>query len=405
MLVCDQTKKHLVKGFIDMAGCYALIVAAGRGQRFGGGTPKQYAPLGSGTVLAKSINAFINHPNIEAVRCVINENDVDLYDATAKLFSENKLLKPVFGGKTRQQSVLAGLESISPLSPDTVLIHDGARPFVSDELISGVVSALKDAPGAIPALEVVDTLKECIDGSVKKTVSRDALYRAQTPQGFRFDEIIKSHKGFLNKNVTDDASIFEGTEMKVSIVAGDEENFKITTQDDYIRAQNKLAGVATIGETRIGIGFDVHRFAAGNGLRICGVDVPFDKSFIGHSDADVALHALTDAMLGAIGEGDIGLHFPPSDPRWKDANSEIFVLHALDLMRAKNARIVNADINIVCEIPKIGPHRERMRARVAEILGTDISRVSIKATTTEKLGATGRGEGVGAQAVVSVLIS
>ncbi|MDH5771734.1 MAG: bifunctional 2-C-methyl-D-erythritol 4-phosphate cytidylyltransferase/2-C-methyl-D-erythritol 2,4-cyclodiphosphate synthase [Rhodospirillaceae bacterium] len=387
-----------------MAGCYALIVAAGRGQRFGGDVPKQYAPLGESTILGKSISAFINHPNIEAVRCVINENDVDLYDATAKLFSDNKLLNPVFGGETRQQSVLAGLESISPLSPDTVLIHDGARPFVSDELISGVISALNDAPGAIPALEVVDTLKECIDDSVKKTVSRNNLYRAQTPQGFRFAEITKSHRDFLNKNVTDDASIFEGTEMKVSIVAGAEENFKITTQDDYIRAQNKLAGSGAHGETRVGFGYDVHRFAAGSGLRLCGIDIPFDKAFIGHSDADVALHALTDAMLGAIGEGDIGFHFPPSDPRWKDANSEIFVLHALELMKKKNAKIVNVDITIICEAPKIGPHREQMRARIGEILKTDIARVSVKGTTTEKLGAMGRGEGVAAQAVASVFM-
>ena len=404
MLGYGQTKRHLTKGFIDMAGCYALIVAAGRGQRFGGDVPKQYAPLGESTILGESINALINHPNIKAVRCVINENDVDLYDATAKLFSDNKLLNPVFGGETRQQSVLAGLESISPLSPDTVLIHDGARPFVSDELISGVISALNDAPGAIPALEVVDTLKECIDGSVKKTVSRNNLYRAQTPQGFRFDEITKSHRDFLNKNATDDASIFEGTEMKVSIVAGAEENFKITTQDDYIRAQNKLAGSDAHGETRVGFGYDVHRFAAGSGLRLCGIDIPFDKAFIGHSDADVALHALTDAMLGAIGEGDIGSHFPPSDPRWKDANSEIFVLHALELMKKKNAKIVNVDITIICEAPKIGPHREQMRARIGEILKTDIARVSVKGTTTEKLGAMGRGEGVAAQAVASVFM-
>ncbi|MDH5189509.1 MAG: bifunctional 2-C-methyl-D-erythritol 4-phosphate cytidylyltransferase/2-C-methyl-D-erythritol 2,4-cyclodiphosphate synthase [Rhodospirillaceae bacterium] len=387
-----------------MAGCYALIVAAGRGQRFGGDAPKQYAPLGGGTILGESINAFINHPKIEAVRCVINENDVDLYDATAKLFSENKLLEPVFGGETRQQSVIAGLESIASLSPETVLIHDGARPFVSDELISDVISALKDAPGAIPALAVVDTIKECHDGLVKKTVSRNNLYRAQTPQGFRFSEITKSHMDFLNKNVTDDASIFEGTQNKVSIVAGTEDNFKITTQDDYIRAQNIYASGGARGETRIGFGYDVHRFTAGSGLRLCGIDIPFDKAFIGHSDADVALHALTDAMLGAIGEGDIGSHFPPSDPRWKDANSEIFVLHALDLLKKKNAKIINVDITIICEAPKIGPHREHMRAHIGGILKIDIARVSVKGTTTEKLGAMGRGEGVAAQAVASVFM-
>ncbi|MDH5187508.1 MAG: bifunctional 2-C-methyl-D-erythritol 4-phosphate cytidylyltransferase/2-C-methyl-D-erythritol 2,4-cyclodiphosphate synthase [Rhodospirillaceae bacterium] len=388
-----------------MAGCYALIVAAGRGQRFGGEMPKQYAPLGDSTILGKCISTFIAHPDIGGVRCVINKDDVNLYDATVKSFSEPKLLPPVFGGETRQQSVLGGLESISSLSPDTVLIHDGARPFVSDELISDVISALENASGAIPGLAVVDTLKECFDDTIKKTVSRNNLFRAQTPQGFHFNEITKAHRNFINNNETDDASLFEELGIKVSVVNGSEENFKITTQDDYIRAQNKFAGNDVRGETRTGFGFDVHRFGAGSALRLCGIDVPFNKAAIGHSDADVGLHALTDALLGAIGEGDIGTHFPPSDQRWKGSNSEVFVLRALELITEKNAKITNIDITLVCEAPKIGPYRDQMRARVASILGIDVSRVSIKATTTEGLGATGRGEGIAAQAVVCLFMA
>lgn len=387
-----------------MAGCYALIVAAGRGQRFGDEIPKQYAPLGGGTILGKCIGAFINHPNVDGVRCVINENDIDLYKETAKSFSLERLLSPVFGGETRQQSVLGGLESLSGLSPDKVLIHDGARPFASTELISNIISALDNAPGAIPTLAVVDTLKKGHDGLIEKTVSRDNLFRAQTPQGFRFSEITKSHRNFANEIMTDDASLFEKSGLTVAMVDGFEDNFKITTPEDYVRAKNKMNISLAHEETRTGFGFDVHRLGIGSNVRLCGVDIPFNKSLIGHSDADVGLHALTDALLGAISEGDIGHHFPPTDHRWKGLNSETFVQRAVELIKEKNGKIINVDVTMVCEAPKIGPYRAQMRDRVASILGIDMARVSIKATTTEGLGATGRGEGIAAQAVANVKI-
>ena len=392
-----------------MSGCYALIVAAGSGQRFGAELPKQYAPLGGGTVLQASISSFLQHPEIDGVRCVINKDHMDNYERSVSgldRLDRGALLPPVFGGETRQQSVLGGLESFTEANPDKVLIHDGARPFVSGELISDIIFALDKSTGVVPTLAVVDTLKKCTDGSVDKTVSRDNLFRAQTPQGFRFKEIISAHRELKQENMTDDASIFERSGMNVAMVAGSEENFKITTPDDYRRAQNYLSGLSGARETRTGFGYDVHRLVDGNGngntIRLCGIDIAFERSLLGHSDADVGLHALTDAILGAIGEGDIGEHFPPTDPRLKGLDSEVFVARAVKLVGEKGAKINNVDITIVCEAPKIGPHRAKMRARIAGMLDLDEGRVSVKATTTEGLGATGRGEGVAAKAVATV---
>ncbi len=389
-----------------MSGCYALIVAAGSGQRFGGELPKQYSPLGGGTVLEASIGAFLAHPKIDGVRCVISKDDADIYHKSISHIYEHSLLSPVFGGETRQQSVLSGLESFVEENPDKILIHDAARPFVSAELIENIISSLEKSPGAIPTLAVVDTIKSCSDGLVDKTVPRDSLFRAQTPQGFRFKEIITAHRELIKESMTDDASILEKSGLTVAMVAGSEQNFKITTQDDYDRAKGYLNMLGGGFETRTGFGYDVHRLVDKNddegGIRLCGVDIPFNRTLLGHSDADVGLHALTDAIFGAIGEGDIGEHFPPTDSRWKGLDSEVFVARALELVGEKGAKINNIDITLVCETPKIGPHRNHMRARIASMLNIDKSRISVKATTTEGLGATGRGEGIAAQAVVTL---
>lgn len=380
-----------------MTSCLALIVAAGRGQRFGADVPKQYAPLGPATVLGMTARAFLGHPAIDGVCCVIHEDDRDLYEMAVEGL---ELLDPVLGGNTRQQSVRNGLESLTELKPGKVLIHDAARPFVSNEIIDNVIAALDSEPGAIPALAVADTLKRCEDGRIQATVSREALFRAQTPQGFRFTEILEAHRRFTDRELTDDAQLLEEAGIKVAEVAGAERNFKITTVEDHARAQAMFGG----SEYRSGFGYDVHRLIDGDTITLCGIEIPSTKSLKGHSDADVALHALCDALLGAIGEGDIGSHFPPTDERWRGAPSTTFISHALKLLSRHSGRIINVDVTIVCEAPKIAPHRERMREKMAEILHIEASRVSLKATTTEGLGATGRGEGIAAQAVVTVAL-
>ncbi|MCK5444873.1 MAG: bifunctional 2-C-methyl-D-erythritol 4-phosphate cytidylyltransferase/2-C-methyl-D-erythritol 2,4-cyclodiphosphate synthase [Rhodospirillaceae bacterium] len=380
-----------------MTGCLALIVAAGRGQRFGADVPKQYAPLGPATVLGMTARAFLAHPGIDGVRCVIHEDDRDLY---ARSVEGLNLLEPVVGGATRQQSVLSGLESLSELNPQKILIHDAARPFVSSQIIDDVIAALDDQPGAIPAVAVSDTLKHCEDGRIQATVSRDALYRAQTPQGFRYREILEAHHRYCDREMTDDAQLFEEAGIAVAEIAGEEGNFKITTAEDHARAQMMFGAT----DIRTGFGYDVHRLVDGDAITLCGVTIQSNRALKGHSDADVALHALCDALLGAMGEGDIGSHFPPGDARWQNAPSAIFVEHAIALLVGRGGRLINADITIVCEAPKIGPHREEMCLKMAEILGVERHRVSLKATTTEGLGATGRGEGIAAQAVVSLAL-
>ncbi|OEJ64627.1 bifunctional 2-C-methyl-D-erythritol 4-phosphate cytidylyltransferase/2-C-methyl-D-erythritol 2,4-cyclodiphosphate synthase [Magnetovibrio blakemorei] len=382
----------------------ALVVAAGRGQRFGGDLPKQYAPLAGHTVLYHTVSRLLAHPAIDAVKCVIHSDDIDLYGQAVEGLD---LLDPVFGGATRQDSVRLGLQSLTEQNPELVLIHDAARPFVGTALIDGVIHALASHKGALPAVAVADTLKRGQDGEIVETVARHGLYRAQTPQGFHFKDILAAHNEFSRvqnaPEITDDAQLFELAELRVVLTPGDEDNFKITTQEDMMRAHNQLsAHEAAVYEFRTGQGFDVHRFGPGTAVTLCGVGVAHSQGLEGHSDADVALHALTDALLGAIGAGDIGQHFPPTEAKWKGAASHLFVAHARDLIHERGGEIVNVDITLICEAPKIGPHREAMVAKIADILNLAPDRVSVKATTTEGLGFTGRREGIGAQALATV---
>ena len=386
-----------------MTGCVALVVGAGQGARFGGAVPKQYLPLVGQAVIRRSLRAFLDHPRIEAVRPVINPDYRDLFEeACAGL----KPLPFVAGGATRQQSVWRGLESLVALKPRIVLIHDAARPLVDADLISRVLDALEKTPGAIPALAITDTLKRADRAArISETVPRAGLWRAQTPQGFHFDEILAAHRRLAaigtETEATDDAQIAEMAGLAVAVVEGNEDNMKLTTSDDWLRAEQKLGAAL---EPRVGSGFDVHRFGPGDHVTLCGVKIPHDAGLEGHSDADVAMHALTDAILGALGEGDIGHHFPPSDAKWRGAPSDIFLKHAGQLTAAAGGRIINADVTVICERPKVGPHRRAMVERIAAILGLDPARVSIKATTTEGLGFTGRGEGIAAQATATVLL-
>ncbi|QEX22275.1 bifunctional enzyme IspD/IspF [Hypericibacter adhaerens] len=387
-----------------MSGTVALIVAAGRGARFGGDVPKQYRRLGGRAVLRHAVERLQSHPGIAQVRVVISPDDRARYDeAVAGL----GLLPPVAGGATRQQSVRNGLESLIPLKPDAVLIHDAARPFLDAGVIDRVIEGLARAPGAIAALPVVDTIKRAKEAAgatarIETTTSRDRLWRAQTPQGFRFDAILAAHRAAAGTEHTDDAAVAEATGLAVELVMGSEENFKITTEDDLQRAERLLGGGAW--EYRSASGYDVHRFAPGDAIMLCGIRVPHSAALEGHSDADVGLHALTDALLGCIGAGDIGQHFPPSDPRWRGADSSKFLAHAGELVAAKGGRIAHLDVTIICERPKVGPHRAAMIERIAQILGLDQGRVSVKATTTEGLGFTGRAEGIAAQATATVAL-
>jgi 2-C-methyl-D-erythritol 4-phosphate cytidylyltransferase/2-C-methyl-D-erythritol 2,4-cyclodiphosphate synthase len=380
-----------------MGRCAALVLAGGSGRRFGGEVPKQYLPVGGIPVIRRAVEAFLAHASIDHVQLVIRLEDIELYNA---VFDGLALPAPVYGGDTRQDSARLGLESLVAMAPDSVLIHDGARPFVDGALIDRTLAALAGASAAVPALPVTDTLKRGDGGLVVETVSRDGLWRAQTPQGFRFADILAAHRAAAGNALTDDAMVAEAIGLSVAIVAGSEDNVKITTADDMERAARALGQGS--GQTRIGMGFDVHRFRDGDHVMLCGVAIPHDKGLEGHSDADAGLHALTDALLGAIGEGDIGTHFPPDEAEWRDAPSDIFLRHAGELVSGRGGAIVNLDLTIICERPKIGPHRAAMQARVAEILGIAPDAVSIKATTTERLGFTGRGEGLAAQAVAAV---
>ncbi|HYB10560.1 MAG TPA: bifunctional 2-C-methyl-D-erythritol 4-phosphate cytidylyltransferase/2-C-methyl-D-erythritol 2,4-cyclodiphosphate synthase [Alphaproteobacteria bacterium] len=381
-----------------MVGCIALVVAGGRGARFGGELPKQYRRLGPHAILRHSVEAFRRHPRIDRVRVVIHPDDRSHYDeAVAGL----DLLDPCLGGKERQDSARLGLESLAALKPLNVLIHDAARPLVDADTIGRVISALDDAQGAIAAVPVTDTLKRGEDGRIVGTVERAGLWRAQTPQGFRYDAILAAHRALAGEALTDDAAVAERAGLAVRLIPASEENFKVTTEEDLRRGERFFG---TPFEQRVGIGFDVHHFGPGDHVMICGLRVPHTHGTVGHSDADVGLHALTDALLGTIGSGDIGSHFPPSDPRWKGEASRHFLRHAADLAQAQGASIVNVDVTIICESPKVGPHRQAMRQSIAEILSIDVARVSVKATTTDKLGFAGRGEGMAAQAIATVRV-
>ncbi len=395
-----------------MPGTYALIVAAGRGHRFGGPLPKQYLPLAGQPLLRHTVAAFREHPDIAGTVVVIAEADRPLYDrALAPALDDGgPLLEPVIGGADRQASVRAGLEALAAFSPDGVLIHDAVRPLVSAAVIGRAIGALANHGAAIAAVPVVDTLKRAQDGLAGQTVDRAGLWRAQTPQAFRFAPILAAHRRLEGAGATDDASLAERAGMAVALVDGDEDNFKVTTGPDLARAAQVMRSRMTATppiDLRVGTGYDVHRLgpagSAGHVL-LCGVAVPFDRGLIGHSDADVGLHTVTDALFGAIADGDIGSHFPPSDPVWKGAESRQFLRHAVERVRARRGVILNCDLTLICERPKIGPHRDAMRAVLAEVLTIGVERVSVKATTTERLGFTGREEGIAAQAAVSVLM-
>ena len=381
----------------------ALIVAAGSGSRMGKDMPKQYLPLGGKTVLRHCLETFRRHPRISGVRVVINDALRDLYNNAV---SGLDLMPPVAGGQKRQDSVRAGLESLAADAPDLVLIHDAARPFIDGATIDRTIDTLAIHDGALVAVPVVDTLKrgapDGADTFSGVTVDRNGLWRAQTPQGFRFQPLLAAHRqAAAGPEMTDDAAVAEAAGMKVALVLGHENNFKITAPADLERAERLMSEQM---EYRTGNGFDVHRLIPGDGVIMCGVTIPYHQKLEGHSDADVGMHALTDAILGAIGAGDIGQHFPPSDPQWRGAASWKFLAHAAKLVADKGGRIAHCDITIICEKPKVGPHRAAMQAKLAEILGIALDRVSVKATTTEQLGFTGRGEGVAAQATATVAL-
>jgi 2-C-methyl-D-erythritol 4-phosphate cytidylyltransferase/2-C-methyl-D-erythritol 2,4-cyclodiphosphate synthase len=380
-----------------MTSCVALVVAAGRGTRLGAPLPKQYLPLAGEPLLRHTLRALASHRRISGVLAVIHPDDRAHYDEAARGLD---LLPPVLGGAQRQDSVRLGLESLAGTDPDVVAIHDGARPFVDAALIDRVLDAVERAPGAIPALPVADTIKRGRDGRIVETVERSQLWRAQTPQAFRFREILAAHRAALGLELSDDAAVAERSGLAISLVVGSETNLKVTTPDDLARAESVL--LARLGDVRTGQGFDVHPLGPGDHVWLCGIKVPHDRALIGHSDADVGLHAITDAILGALGAGDIGQHFPPSDPRWQGAASDQFLRHAALLVTERGGRIAHVDVTLICERPKVSPHRQAMIARIAEILGLAPDRISVKATTTEKLGFAGREEGIAAQAIATI---
>ncbi|MDE1900917.1 MAG: bifunctional 2-C-methyl-D-erythritol 4-phosphate cytidylyltransferase/2-C-methyl-D-erythritol 2,4-cyclodiphosphate synthase [Alphaproteobacteria bacterium] len=376
----------------------ALIVAAGVGSRFGGSLPKQYHELGGEPILRRSVLAFLNHPHIDGVRIVINPAHRDMYDAAV---GDLGLPEPVAGGDTRQESVLFGLEALAKgPKPDMVMIHDAARPLIDAATISDVRRALDDAKGAIAAKPLVDTLKRANGATITTTIDRANLWQAHTPQAFHFNDILVAHRAAAGAQLTDDAAVAEKSGIAVTIVPSNPDNMKITNPDDLDRAARLLGH--NYGDIRTGMGFDVHRLIPGDKIHLCGVTIPHDRTLEGHSDADVGLHALCDAILGAMGAGDIGAHFPPSDPQWKGKDSAHFVRHIVGMVSERGGIIAHVDVTFMCEAPKIRPHHDKMVKRVAELLEISPSRVSVKATTTERLGFTGREEGIAAQAVATL---
>jgi 2-C-methyl-D-erythritol 4-phosphate cytidylyltransferase/2-C-methyl-D-erythritol 2,4-cyclodiphosphate synthase len=373
-----------------------LVVAAGKGERAGGSVPKQYAPLLGKPILRRTVEAFAPYPDA-IIQVMIGPGQEALY---AEAVRGLQVRPPDVGGATRQESVRRGLERMAADSPDFVLIHDAARPLVSRKVVDGVIAALEaGADAAVPHLAVADTLRK-LEGGKWITVPRAGLMRAQTPQGFRFSAILRAHRAHASEDVTDDMALAELAGLKIVATAGEETNMKVTAPEDFATAEMFLA--ARLGDARTGSGFDVHRFSPGDHIWLCGLKIAHDHGLEGHSDADAGLHALTDALLGAIGDGDIGMHFPPTDERWRGATSSIFLQHAAKLVRDKGGSIVHCDVTIICERPKVGPHREAMRMKIADILEIDVARVSVKATTTEGLGFTGRREGIAAQAIATV---
>ena len=385
-----------------MAGAAALIVAAGRGSRAGDGPPKQYRLIGGRPIIARTMARFLAAPGIDSLCVVIRPEDRPLFEQATAALPCPKPLIVVDGGAERAESVRLGLEALAADPPGRVLIHDAARPFVSDAVIAAVLAALEDAPGACASIPIVDALRRAEDGACGALIPREDAWRAQTPQGFRFEAILAAHRDHPDPGCPDDAEIARRAGLRVAIVESDADNFKITRPGDFDRAERHVAATETAMETRCGTGFDVHRFGPGDHVILCGVRVPHDRGFVAHSDGDVALHALTDAVMGALALGDIGRWFPPSDPRWRGADSALFLREALAACAGRGFRPTALDVTLICERPKIGPQAEAMRARVAEIAGIDPARVSVKATTSEGLGFTGRSEGIAAQAMATM---
>ncbi|MEA2937551.1 MAG: 2-C-methyl-D-erythritol 4-phosphate cytidylyltransferase [Alphaproteobacteria bacterium] len=385
-----------------MAGMVAaVVVAAGRGLRAGGQVPKQYRQVGTDPVIRPSLSIFAEHAEVSAVQPVIHPDDAQLFAAASAGLG---LLPPVHGGATRQISVRAGLEALAPRKPEVVLVHDAARPFASPALISRAIAAASATGAAVPVMPVADTVKT-VDaaGAVTGTIDRANLRLVQTPQAFQFEPLLAAHRRALaagREDFTDDAALAEWAGLKVVTFEGEAGNTKLTTAEDFVRAQ--ATQLAALGDVRTGHGVDVHQFTDGDHVWLGGLRIAHTRAVTGHSDADVVLHALVDAILGALADGDIGVHFPPSDAQWRGASSDRFLAFAVERVRARGGRIAHLDATIVCEAPRIGPHRDAMRARIAEIAGLPVERVAVKATTSEKLGFTGRSEGIVAFANATV---
>jgi len=379
----------------------AIVVAAGRGLRAGAATPKQYRTVGGEPVIRASLTLFAAHGEVDLVQPVIHHDDRELFAAAT---SGLDLLPPVVGGTTRQGSVRAGIEALAAQAPDILLIHDAARPFASPALVSRAIAAVADAPAAVPGLAVSDTVKRVDANSrILETLDRAMLRTVQTPQAFRLAALYEAHRRALaagRDDFTDDAALMEWAGAAVTVFPGEASNVKLTTPDDFLRAERER--MADLGDVRIGTGYDVHAFADGDHVMLGGVRIPHTRGLSGHSDADVVLHAAVDAILGALADGDIGQHFPPSDPQWRGAASELFLRDAIKRVQTRRGVVAHLDVTIICEAPRIGPHRDAIRHRISEIAGIDVGRVAVKATTSEKLGFPGRGEGMLAMVTATV---
>lgn len=387
-----------------------ILVAAGRGSRAAvdGAPPKQYRPLAGRPVIARTLSAFLGHPGIDRLVCVIHPDDAGLYAEAVAGLDATRLLLPVWGGADRQASCLAGLDALSDEAPDLVLIHDAVRPFIGRDAIDRVIEALGRETAVLAGVPVIDTVKRAdAGGYVGETVPRDGLWRAATPQGFRYADILAAHRQLAaegTSGITDDAAVAEKAGHRVLLVDGGADNIKLTTPEDFALAEQRLLAEAFLAtpDVRVGTGYDVHVLEPGDGVTLCGVFIPHTHRLKGHSDADVALHALTDAILGALGDGDIGQHFPPSDNRWRGAASVLFLKDAVRRVSERDGLIAHCDVSIIAEAPKVGPHREAMRRAIADACGIGIDRVGVKATTNEGLGFAGRREGIAAIATATV---
>lgn len=386
-----------------------VVVAGGRGTRAASASsdaPKQYRSIGGRAVIAETIARLTAHPSVGVVQPVLHLDDTDAFARAVP--PHPKLLPPAPGGVTRQDSVRSGLRALAERAPRLVLVHDAVRPFVTAAVIDRVLDALAHSDGAVAALPVTDTVKRAGSGGrISETIPRDGLWTAQTPQGFRFAALADAHQRAAQAgrtDLTDDAAVAEWAGLDVTLVAGDPANIKLTTAADIAAADARLhaAALGALPDVRVGQGYDVHAFDDGDAVMLAGVSIPHGRRLQGHSDADVGLHALTDAVLGALADGDIGSHFPPSDPQWRGADSSRFLIRAVELVHGAGGRIAHLDLTFVCEAPKIGPHRDAMRARIAAITGIPVGRVAVKATTSERLGFTGRGEGIAAMATATV---